>query len=202
MNGLQIILAGAASAYLTASAPQPSLEVQILDQMNGVRSDPRSFDRTLKDYRNHFQGKVAYAPGEEGGELTQEGPAAVDEARRFLTMAASAQPLRWDDALARMAAEHAADQSVTGGVGHDASDGADFSERVERHVRGRSVVSEIISYGEANHVDVVRQFIVDDGEPRRAHRTDLFESDIRRAGVACRPHPVYTVSCVVELSSD
>ena len=202
MTAVQILLFGAASSYIAAAAPQPSLEFAILQQMNLVRSSPRAFDRTLQDYRRQFEGKVAFAPGGAGGELTQEGPAAVDEALRFLDTTSSSGPLQWDDALAQMAAEHAADQGVTGEVGHEASDGSDFSERVERHVRGRSVVSEIISYGEASHVDVVRQFIVDDGEPSRAHRTDLFETGIRRAGVACRPHPVYTVSCVVELSSD
>ena len=141
------------------------------------------------------------SPDGADGELTQEGPPAVDEALAYLRAMSPRSPLTWDEGLARMAREHAEDQKVTGVVGHEASDGSDFDDRLQRAVGPRAVVWEIISYGERREIDVVRQFIVDDGERDRGHRSGLFDAGVDRAGVACRPHPVYAVSCVVELSS-
>ena len=181
--------------------PPASLESSIVLQLNAVRLRPSRFSSALVEYRSRFDGAIVRARGSEPDEETEEGPAAVDEAIRALARLPAARPLSWDPALASAAAEHADDQAATGLVGHEGSNGDDFAGRMSRHVDGRRAVSEVISYGETLDVDVVRQLIVDDGVPGRDHRHEVFAPDVQRVGVACRPHPTYGVSCVIDMSS-
>jgi len=62
-------------------------------------------------------------------------------------------------------------------------------------------VAEEISFGQNTADAVVRQWIVDEGVPDRAHRSDLFDRVFRFGGVACGPHRIYRSMCVIDLSS-
>ena len=65
---------------------------------------------------------------------------------------------------------------------------------------GDIYVGETIAYGPRDAATVVRQFVVDDGVPRRGHRALLFSAAFRFAGADCAPHPVYGSVCVVDYS--
>jgi hypothetical protein len=45
----------------------------------------------------------------------------------------------------------------------------------------------------------MRQLIVDDGVADRGHRSIVFSGELRYAGAACGPHPVYRTMCVIDL---
>jgi hypothetical protein len=64
-----------------------------------------------------------------------------------------------------------------------------------------SVFAEEISFGQTNADAVVRQLVIDEGYPRRTHRTDLFDGLLKDGGVGCGPHPTMHSICVIDLTS-
>ena len=201
-----MFLAGAFTLLL-ASASSPSiaapshLDSAVFLEVNRVRATPSAYTPILNAYRAAFRGNVAYDGDDNEGIETEEGPQAVDEAVRDLSRRDAEATLAWDDRLAASAADLAEDQQRSGGTGHETSDGSTFASRLSRHLRLAGQAGEIIAYGETTQEAVVRAFIVDDGVPDRAHRLDLFARGFRKAGIACRPHPQFGVTCVVDLSS-
>lgn len=194
------LISSSSMATLSRIAP---LELQVLAELNYARAHPTQYVSKLDRYRAAFGGAVVYDTAAREEVETAEGVRAVDEAISFVRRAAPKPPLTWDDDLAASAAEHAEDQRSSGVVGHEASDGSSFDDRMNTQagLKNRMAVAEVISYGEASREGVVRQLIIDDGEPDRGHRKEVFDSGWSRAGVACTTHPLYGVSCVIDLSS-
>lgn len=180
------------------------LEEQVFVELNYARAHPASYVSALNRYRGRFEGAVVRDEVTHEQIETEEGTRAVDEAILYVSASKPRPPLLWDAALAASAAEHAEDQRSTGWVGHEASNGLNFEARVSTKFRlnNRSTVAEIISYGEASSEAVVRQLIVDDGESDRGHRAEVFDDGLNRAGIACKAHPIYGLSCVIDLSAD
>lgn len=190
---------GACWLALTAMSEPGGLEAGVLEQINFAREHPQAYADQLREYRDHFEGRILYRPGDDAGVLTQEGPSAVDEAIAFLERQAPLPPLGEGDVLALAARDLAAMQGAAGGVGHVSPDGASPGQRVKR--RGGDIyVGESISYGFDAPDDVVMQMIVDDGVRDRGHRKLLFASQYRYAGVGCGEHRTYRFMCVVDLS--
>jgi uncharacterized protein YkwD len=126
---------------------------------------------------------------------------ASEEAIEFLERQSPRAPLTANARLARSAARHAADQGPRGLIGHTGSDGSTVRDRVQDAGVFSSVVAEEISFGQNTADAVVRQWIVDEGVPDRAHRSDLFDRVFRFGGVACGRHRIYRSMCVIDLSS-
>jgi hypothetical protein len=182
---------------------EPSrLEREVLEELNAARTRPADYARQLQAYRDRFTGMIAHQVEGDIGVGTFEGPRAVDQAVDFVSRRRPIGPVDYDPALAKAAADHAQDQSHSGGFGHVGSDGSRPSQRIWRYARGRTLVAEIISYGQPTAESVIRQLVIDDGEAARPHRADVFDPALRHAGVACRSHPVYRYSCVIDLSGD
>jgi len=197
-------LAACSSLLIAATDAPPrgrSLEAAVLEQINQARQNPRAYADALRDYRDHFEGDVVYLRGDRNGVYTREGVSAVDEAIDFLERQAPLPPLGRGDLLALAAQDHADDQGDAGATGHVSRDGAGPGERVRRR-GGNIYVGESISYGMADADAVVRQLIVDDGVPGRGHRTLLFKTDFRFAGVGCGAHRRYRTMCVVDLAAN
>lgn len=190
---------GAGWLALTAMSEPGGLEAGVLEQINFAREHPQDYAEQLRAYRDRFDGRVLYRPGDDAGVLTQEGPRAVDEAIEFLKRQAPLPPLSEGDVLAMAARDLAAMQDRDGSVGHTPRDGSSPGQRVKR--RGGDIyVGESISYGFDAADDVVMQMIVDDGVPMRGHRALLFAKTYRFAGVGCGAHPQFRFMCVVDLS--
>ena len=60
---------------------------------------------------------------------------------------------------------------------------------------------ENIDYGHADARSIVVSLIVDAGVPSRLHRTNLFNSAFRMAGVAVGPHATSGTICVMNFAS-
>jgi hypothetical protein len=189
-------LAGAAHA-----APLPTPD-QVLNELNRARTDPQAYAQSLRELRRHFQGRLLHDGVEDGGIMTFEGVAAVDEAIAFLERQAPLPALDLADPLIRSAMDQARDQSRSGRIGHTGSDGSSFADRIHRQATWLGEAGEAIAYGDGGAAEVIRQLIVDDGEPDRGHRILLFSPGLRRAGVACAPHPTYDEVCVLDFAAD
>ena len=200
--GLRLIAAGlallAACPGEAARAMQP-IDTQILiDQLNTARSDPHSYGNQLQQYRAWFHGDLLRYPTLDYDIETEEGVAVVDETISWLGRQAPLGRIEPSALLAKAAAAHLADQARTGRQGHAGADGSSPGERVRR-LGGGTYVAEIISYGSVDAVDAMRQLIVDDGVADRGHREIVYSSELRYAGAACGPHPVYGSMCVIDL---
>ena len=193
---------GAAVALLMAGAPahgQTDYEARVLATLNFARAQPAAYAETLRQYRAYFHAKLVTLPGADEDVETVEGVRPVDEAIVYLQRHGALAPMAAGKTLTAAAGDHAAEQARSGAVGHGGEDGSSPGDRAERH-GGGPYVAEAIMYGAADPDDVVRQLIVDDGVMDRGHRTILFESRYRFAGVACRPHPTYRTVCVIDLA--
>ena len=192
---------GAASVLLTAASPggSASLEAEVLARINAARQHPRDYAEQLRDYRRHFEGRIVYLPGDRNGVITNEGIAAVDEAIDFLEHQAPLPPLDPGALLALAAQDHADAQGDLGATGHVSAAGASPGDRVR--ARGGDIyVGEGISYGFDDADAVVRQLIVDDGVRGRGHRTLVFDTAFRFAGVGCGGHRRFRHMCVIDFA--
>lgn len=200
--GLRIVMAGLAlfvGSAVEATRGSRPIDTQILlDQLNAARSDPQSYRNGLEQYRGWFHGDLLRYPSLNYDIQTEEGVAVVDETIAWLGRRSPLAEIEPSALLAKAAATHLADQARTGGQGHAGSDGSSPGERVRR-VGGGTYVAEIISYGSVDAVDAMRQLIVDDGVADRGHREIVYSAELRFAGVACGPHPIYGSMCVIDL---
>jgi len=183
----------------TGAAPPDDLASGVIDEINWARANPQAYADELRDYRRRFDGNIVYPDDTPDGVLTREGVSAVDEAIAYLDRQAPLPPLSDGAVLARGAADLVADEAPSGRTGHYTAAGLDPGARVRR--RGGDIyVGEVIAYGPTTPRAVVRQLIVDDGVPKRGHRTLLFSPMYRYAGAACGGHARYGAMCVVDLA--
>jgi len=186
-------------AYLIvpASRAQTSFEAQVLEALNVARTNPTAYAATLVRYKTFFKGNVYQMPGQKVPIRTNEGTPAVDEAIAFLQKQAPLAAETPQPILSAAAADHTAEQGKTGMTGHNSTDGSNPGDRVRKR-GGGPYVAEVIAYGPADPVDVIRQLIVDDGVANRGHRVIIYSPELIHAGVSCGPHPKFRTVCVVD----
>lgn len=203
-TGRAMGIATLALAFVPVATPvmgtSIGLEGQVFAALNDMRAEPAAHVEDLKIYRQHLRGKLVTMPGSKILYRTAEGAVPVDEAASFLADVGGRARLSRDPVLAAAAADHVAQQSMSGKTGHYGPDGTGPSARVVRRGGGR-MVTEVIAYGAFDAADVVRQLVVDDGVPDRGHRNAVFEDRLRYAGVACGPHPKFRTMCVIDMAA-
>jgi len=176
---------------------------QVLNEMNLARTAPARYAQYIKELGTHFHGKVLRLPNSAHMIWTQEGKSAVDDAVRALAKQKPVRPLAWSDGLADAAGDLLKEQERSGSVGHTGKTSGGMRERIERHGSWSGRISENIGYGPITTGRLmVMQLIVDDGVRDRGHRKNIFDPDVRVAGVACGPHPEYGTMCVTDFAAE
>lgn len=176
-----------------------TIEAGVLDALNQVRTDPASYAAKLRTYRSYFHDKLVSMPGADNDIETVEGIVPVDEAIALLDKQRPLKPIALGSTLRAGALDHVRDQGVTGATGHFDSKGLGPGQRNQKHGGGKQI-AEVIAYGAATAIEVVRELIVDDGVSDRGHRVVMFAGHLRYAGIACGPHPVFGTMCVIDFS--
>jgi hypothetical protein len=194
--GVDVDVAGAG-----ADVRLPSLEAAVLAEINTLRGHPHAYADHVRRLVDAFddRGRLC-VPGARPIPTVEGRDAVVEAARALAGIAAPAPPLSPSSSLAAAAAEHVRDQGATGDVGHRGSDGSNSRARITRHGTCDGVAGEVIDYGWRDARALVVDLVVDDGVKDRGHRVNLLDPVYRTAGVACGPHRVYGVMCVVELA--
>lgn len=193
---------GAAMAALAAgdAAVPPSLDGDVLTELNWARAHPQAYADELRAYRERFDGPIAYPDDAPDGVMTKEGVAAVDDAIAFLARQQAMPPLHFSPVLAGGADDLVADQGYSGRVGHYTAAGLNPGARVKRH-GGDIYVGEVVAYGQPDARSIVRQLIVDDGVARRGHRALIYSPTYHYAGARCGQHASYGAMCVVDMAA-
>ena len=92
--------------------------------------------------------------------------------------------------MCKAAADHCADQAV-GRRGHDGSDQSNPEARISRYGNWGGAWGENIAYGKHSARDIILALIIDDGQPARKHRKNIFSAKFNYAGAAYGPHAVF-----------
>ncbi len=171
------------------------LKIDVLNEHNKLRADPKSFIPHLENHLKYFKGDVYTRPGEIGIQ-TNEGKAAVNEAINYLKKAKPLGKIELNDDLCKAVEDHVNDIGPSGECGHDGSDGSSPSDRVERYCIWEGEVCENIDFGSKTGLDIIISLLIDDGGVSRGHRKNLFNEKIKLGGVAVGPHAEYGICCV------
>ena len=193
------VQSGILGGVKVAARPDWSMiEENIILEHSRVRQNPQSYIPILENYLASMdaQGNIPGGCGQNCTLLTHEGQPAVEEAIEFLRVQPPVGPLSKSNSIDRVAKAHAADQ-VDGAVGHNSSDGSNFSDRLDKFGIQSSGAGENITYGLTTALDVVMNLIIDDGVANRGHRTNIFADGWTIAGAGCGPHAIYRSVCVI-----
>ena len=151
----------------------------VLAEINAARSDPASYAKSWPV----------------GG-----GSADLGEALTFLNRQSPLPPLTASPQLDGAAAGHAADQGSGDRPSHTGTNGSSPRDRIQAAGVYSMIVAEEISLGQNTGAGVVRQLIVDAGNPSHLHRADLFSPLERFAGVGCGPNKAFHTITVIDLA--
>ncbi len=166
--------------------PSPRLspfEAAVLREINRARTNPNAYADWLERQRLYYDGNVLRWP-RQAPIATQEGPAALEEAIRFLRQARPLLPLESSVGLSLGLRELL---TVAPSQPLPPTATSDFLGRVGRYGNISGPVSLNLSASRASARSLVMQLILDDGNPNRDRRAQLFNVDYRLAGAACRP---------------
>lgn len=195
---------------LLQAGPSPSagnldeFESALVEEINKIRSDPKSYVPLLERFRARFSGNAIMLDGNIRV-MSREGTAVVDEAVAYLRTVAPAGVLAAADCLNASAEDLHEDQKKTGALGHKGSDGSGPGERIRKHCSVRGRTGESLSYGTyagETPQAVVMQLVVDDGVRDRIHRIRMFDPSFMFIGVSCGAHPRLGFMCVINTAPD
>eukprot|EP00164_Ancoracysta_twista_P005501 GFYU01007547.1.p1 GENE.GFYU01007547.1~~GFYU01007547.1.p1 ORF type:complete len:790 (-),score=280.46 GFYU01007547.1:102-2471(-) len=175
-----------------------ALERQVVEEHNKCRCDPQGYIRILEDFKQYYDGKTIRIPGQTPL-VTMEGVDAVDEAIDFLDTQEPLHPLMFSKALSLAAMDLVDDHGPKGLTGHEGTDGTDAGERCRRYgefTEGWLGPSESCTYGQNTAQLIVIQLLIDDGEPSRGHRENIFSDDHSYCGISVGPHSDLDYMCV------
>lgn len=176
------------------------VEKEVIAEHNQVRQDPKSYIPLMENWLEQMDQKGQVLINSNTYLTTTEGRKAVREAIMFLSKQPPLPPLEWSNGLARAAKDHAQSQR-RGKTGHRGPDGSQPIERGQRYGEPKGY-AENIAYGEITAQRIVMALIIDDGVPKRGHRTNIFYPELRYAGAGCGEHNYYGSVCVINYAFD
>jgi uncharacterized protein YkwD len=197
------------SLVLLATAQEPttktggpsfmtSLEAAVIDEINLARANPGQYASYLEETRKYYNGKSYLPPSRKKPITTFDGIAALDEAISFLKSSGPLGPLQPSAGLSCGARDHSQDMVLKGTSGHRGSDGSLPNDRISRYGTWKSTVGEAILYRVSTAREMVLELIVDDGNPGRPHRKNVFEPSFQVAGVSISPESARGTFCVID----
>jgi uncharacterized protein YkwD len=179
------------------------VEKDVILEMNKVRTNPNKYmELYIRPRLKYYNGKNYSVPGQVNI-ITTEGVAAVNDCISALSRAPNVGILIPEKGLALAAKDHVSDQGGTGQTGHIGGDRSTPEIRMKRYggFSGSWSWGENIAYGETAGRDIVCGLLVDDGVPRRDHRTNIMKAAFTQTGAGYGAHKQFRTTCVVEYAN-
>ncbi|MDR0408322.1 MAG: CAP domain-containing protein [Campylobacteraceae bacterium] len=178
------------------------VEKDVILEMNKVRSNPKKYaDLYIKPRLQYYSENNMYSPPGKMPIKTTEGVKAAQECYEVLSKISPVQLLIPSKGLWQAAKDHASDQSKTGEVGHDGSDGSSPFDRIKRYGTYK-MAGENIAYKPNTGREIVVGLLIDDGVFSRGHRDNIMHKEYNHVGATLNSHNKYGVICVIEYAKD
>jgi hypothetical protein len=182
--------------YLTSE------EKNIIMYINLIRLEGEKFYYTfLQDYINNYNSKVKKYRNYNKLKITPNNSYYVSLLKHVKGIK-NLSLLYPNDKLASLSKAHAQDLNLNNLADHTSSNGDSFSKRLSKYFAGKPM-SENISFGYYNSLDIVCQLLLDCGVPSLGHRFVLLDqkSNLNTVGVNIQSHPSYTWCAVIDYVS-
>jgi uncharacterized protein YkwD len=174
-----------------------AFEREVLAEINRARTNPGAYAEKLESLRQYYDGDILSLPDEDSLR-TREGLTALDEAIEFLRSQQPLPALTFSSGMSNAARDHARDLGEGGRSGNVGSDGSQPGDRLKRYGAWSGGAIELISYGKRTATAVVTLMILNDGNPNRGLRAELFSPDYQFVGVSCGFHATQATLCVMD----
>ena len=79
--------------------------------------------------------------------------------------------------LEQSAKEHAVDIGTSGDISHLSENGETLSQRIKRHAYWNFAIAENIGVMDSTGKEITLSFILDDGNPSRSQRKNIFNEE-------------------------
>ena len=172
----------------------PGFAQKVIEEVNKIRLNPKTYSNKIRGYLSCFQGNVLRIP-KQPGLMTNEGPAAYREAADFLLSLPKLQPLTLDNAL------NSAAQDMAEELSHyeefEQMDAINRDSILEKYGRYEGQFGESTDFGSMSPEMVVVNLLVDDGNKSRGNRKMLFKDIYRKIGCGSAPHSTYKSVTVI-----
>jgi hypothetical protein len=178
------------------------LEDEVYELINIVRTRPYTFIKDLSGMVPYFNGNKYKAPGMQATLVTSEGVAAVQEAIAFLEDQTPVEVIFRSKGLDLAARDHCFDIGKHSLVSHIGSDGSRMSDRINRYGTWYNTIAENISFSETTAKEIVLNFLIDDGNKTRGHRTTIVNPQLKYIGISCGPHKSLISCCIIDFAGN
>ena len=168
------------------------LKQEVFEEHNKIRANPKSFIPILKTVLGYFKKDVIYKPGQIPLQ-TNEGQKVYQETINFLEKQKPLAALVLNENLSRAAQDHANDIGPKGLCDHDGTLGMTLSDRIEKYLKWDKTIAENLDFGGKTGEDIIVSLIVDDGNPDRGHRKNIFNPDLKIIGIGIAKHKEFEV---------
>jgi len=156
---------------------------------NRIRTNPEEIVPIVKEQISRFDSTGRLMTLEDNVRLrTNEGVGAWTEAVQVLEKQGKFAPFKWNDYLSLAAQDHCNDQGPKGAVGHDSSDGREFTDRINKYGKWGGRAGENLAYSSSSGDGMIVQLYIDDGVPDRGHRVNMLSPDFELVGMAHCKH--------------
>ena len=173
----------------------PNLSIQVYNEVNNVRENPKSYINHLKTMKGNFDGKD-YKDTERNLIIeTEEGLSGIDDAIFYLEKQSPLKKLGRNEGLENSAKQMLTHIGPKGSVRHEKGE-MSLKSRIDKHLNKSGIMGENLSFGNNKAINIVCQIIIDDGVKSRGHRKNLFEERYSHFGVSCGYHKVYGTATV------
>ncbi len=178
-----------------------SLEKDVIDEINKVRTNPRLYaDTYLVPMRAYFKGNDLWYPGL-APVRTKEGLKALNECIDFLYKIPKSKELYPSFGMSKGARDHVNYQGKRGYHGHTGENGSRVHDRISKYGTWDEICGENIFYGSQDARFIVTSLLIDDDVADRGHRESLLSAKFNRIGVASGFHKGYDCMCVITLAA-
>ena len=177
----------------------PGFAQKVIEEVNKIRLNPKTYSNKIRGYLSCFQGKVLRIP-KQPGLMTQEGPSAYQEAADFLLSLPKLQPLTLDNCL------NSAAQDMANELSHydnfEEMDSINRDNILEKYGHYEGQFGESTDFGSMSPEMVVVNLLVDDGNKTRGNRKMLFKETYKKIGCGSAPHNSFKSVTVIMFATN